>query len=117
MSLSSLTEIVKNATASIKCPKCTKGFADNSVEVVDITGDRGLFSGHCRYCNSATLVSMNIKEFRQKIAKRNKQISKIVVNKISPTDVVELKNFLADFDGDFKKILGQKKDVLREAKR
>ncbi len=93
----------------LTCPKCGKGFAGNTVEVVDITGDRGTFAAHCRQCNAATLVTMGIREFRQKIAKRNKQISKIAVNKISPADVVELKDFLNDFNGDFRKLLDEPK--------
>ncbi|MCF7845858.1 MAG: hypothetical protein K9L85_01340 [Candidatus Peribacteraceae bacterium] len=107
MKLSHLTEIVKNVAAVLKCPKCGKHFVSDAVDVVDITGDRGLFSGHCLHCNSATLVAMNIREFRQKIAKREKQISKVALGKIAPADVVEMKNFLEDFDGDFRKVLEQ----------
>ena len=109
MKLSHLTEIVKNVAATLTCPKCGKGFAGDTVDVVDITGDKGLFSAHCLHCNSATLVTMSVREFRQKIAKREKQISKVAVRKISPADVVELKSFLDGFDGDFQKILGEAK--------
>lgn len=105
MKLSHLTEIVKNVATTLTCPKCGKRFAGETVDVVDITGDRGLFSAHCLHCNSATLVAMNIRDFRQKIAKRERQISKVAVGKISPADVVEMKNFLEGFDGDFKKVL------------
>ena len=114
MKLSHLTEIVKNVSAVLRCPKCGKHFVSDAVDVVDITGDRGLFSGHCLHCNSATLVAMNIREFRQKIAKREKQIAKVAFAKIAPADVVEMKNFLEDFDGDFRRILdnpGRKKRV------
>lgn len=113
MKLSHLTEIVKNVAATLTCPKCAKCFAGDTVEVVDITGDRGLFSAHCLHCNSATLVAMSVREFRQKISKRERQISKVAAGKICPADVVELKNFLEDFDGDFQKILNkpQKKEV------
>ncbi|MFH0776183.1 MAG: hypothetical protein V1936_01060 [Patescibacteria group bacterium] len=107
MKLSHLTEIVKNVAATLTCPKCGKHFVSDAVDVVDITGDRGLFSGHCLHCNSATLVAMNIREFRQKIAKREKQISKVAFNKIAPADVVEMKNFLEGFDGNFRKILDE----------
>ncbi len=105
MRLSHLTEIVKNVAAALTCPKCSKHFTSETVDVVDITGDRGLFSAHCLHCNSATLVAMSIRDFRQKIAKREKQISKVAIGKISPADVVEMKNFLEEFDGDFKKVL------------
>ncbi|MFH1546835.1 MAG: hypothetical protein ABIE14_05685 [Patescibacteria group bacterium] len=114
MKLSHLTEIVKNVSRTLTCPKCGKQFAGDTVDVVDITGDRGLFSAHCLHCNSATLVAMSIRDFRQKIAKRERQISKVAIGKISPADVVEMKNFLEDFDGDFKKVLTnppQKKQV------
>ena len=114
MKLSHLTEIVKNVSATLTCPKCSKHFVSKSVDIVDITGDRGLFSAHCLHCNSATLVAMSIRDFRQKVAKRDKQISKVAIGKISPADVVEMKNFLEDFDGDFKKVLDnptQKKKV------
>jgi hypothetical protein len=107
LKLSHLTEIVKNVAAALKCPKCGKGFAGDTVDVVDITGDKGLFSAHCLHCNSATLVAMSVREFRQKISKREKQISKVAIGQISPADVVGLKNFLEDFDGDFRKILEQ----------
>jgi len=109
MKLSHLTEIVKNVATSLTCPKCGKGFPCDAVEVIDITGDRGLFSTHCLHCNSATIVAMSTREFRQRIVKREKQISKVAIGKISPADVVGLKNFLGNFDGDFRKILEKSK--------
>lgn len=114
MKISHLTEIVKNVQRTLGCPKCGNGFADNSIDVVDITADRGLFSAHCLQCNSSTLVSMNIREFRQKIAKREKQIRKVAVGKVAPADVVEVKNFLEDFDGDFKKLFDKKNIDLKK---
>lgn len=105
MKLNHLTEIVKNVQKTLTCPKCGKLFAGESVEVVDITGDRGLFSAHCLHCNSATLVSMSVRDFRQKIAQREKQVGKVTIGKVSPADVVEMKNFLEGFNGDFKTLL------------
>jgi len=108
MKLSHLTEIVKNMQQILRCPKCGKHFVENSVDVVDITGDRGLVSGHCRYCNSVALVSMNVREFRQKINNHDQQVQKVATEKISPADVVEMKKFLNSFNGNFKEIIHPK---------
>lgn len=116
MKLSHLTEIVKNVQRVLTCPKCGKHFADETIDIVDITGDRGLFSAHCIQCNSSTLISMGIREFRQKIAAREKQVRKVTLAKVSPADIIEMKNFLENFDGNFKKILAEPKTQPVEKK-
>ena len=111
MKLNHLTEIVKNVQRTLTCPKCGKHFAEQSIDIVDITGDKGLFSAHCISCNSSTLVSMSVREFRQKINAREKQVRNVAVSKISPADVVEVKNFLDVFDGDFKRLFSSKANL------
>lgn len=114
MKLNRLTEIVKNVQETLKCPKCGTNFAGDTVDIVDITADKGLFSAHCLQCNTSTLVSMSIRDFRQKIAKRDKQVRKVAISKVSPADVVEMKSFLDEFDGDFKKLLDKKEARKKE---
>lgn len=117
MKLSHLTEIVKNVQRTLTCPKCGKPFAEHSVDIVDITGDRGLFSAHCLSCNSSTLTSISVRDFRQKINSREKQVRKVATSKVAPADVVGVKNFLESFDGDFKRLFGSQPKELKNKTR
>lgn len=114
MRLNHLTAIVQNVQKALVCPKCASRFAGSTVDVVDISGDRGLFSAHCLQCNTSTLVSMSVRDFRQKIMNRERQIQKVTVGKVSPADVVDMKRFLEKFDGDFEKLLKKKPTAKRK---
>ena len=52
---------------------------------------------------------LNIREFTQRINTREKQVRKVQTSSISPNDVIEMKQFLEAFDGDFEKKLDSKK--------
>jgi len=109
MRLTDLNEIVKNVQKTLTCPKCQHGFAEHSVDVVDIIGNKGVFAATCTHCNTSTMVVMGVREFKQKIERRDKQVSKVLSNRVNPSDVIDMKGFLDAFNGDFRMQLAEPK--------
>lgn len=111
MKITHLREIVRNVQAHLTCPKCQAHYSEDTLDVVDLVGNRGVFAARCTRCNTSTLVTLNVRDFKQKIATREKQIAKVQLAKVSPNDVIEMKNFIQDFNGDFSGLLASPKTV------
>jgi hypothetical protein len=109
MKLDQLTTIVKNVQKNLRCPKCGSHFVKQNVEIVDLSGDRGLFSAHCMKCNSSLLTALSVRDLRQRLESKTRQVEKVLFQKILPSDVVGMKKFLDSFDGNFEKMLCEKK--------
>jgi len=117
MRLTDLSEIVKNVQKTLTCPKCQQGFAEHSVDVVDIIGSKGVFAATCAHCNTSTMVVMSVREFKQKIERREKQVGKVLSNRVNPSDVIDMKSFLNAFNGDFQTQLGEPKAAPKKVKK
>lgn len=115
MKFTHLHEIVKNVQATLTCSKCQAHFSEQALDVVDIVGNKGVFAAQCVRCNTSMLVTLNIREFKQRIAAREKQVTKVRTSKVTPSDVIEIKNFLGGFDGDFANLLAEPKLVEKKA--
>ncbi len=109
MKFNHLREIVKNVQEQLHCPKCGEAFAEHALDVVDIVGSKGIFAAQCLRCNTSILITMSVREYKQKIASREKQIRKVATTKVSPNDVIGMKSTLDDFDGDFKGLFAEPK--------
>jgi hypothetical protein len=109
MKFTHLREIVKNVQDKLVCPNCQQHFAEHAIDVVDVVGSKGVFAAQCTCCNTSVLVTMSVREFKQKIAAREKQVGKVATTKVSPSDVIEMKSVLDGFDGDFATIFAEPK--------
>jgi len=110
-------EIEKNAAREMCCPKCGQGYTDRGFELVEIIGQRGVFAAQCLHCNTSNLITTSVRSFRQRIAERDKQVRKVPIAKVSPTDVVEMKSFLDGFTGDLDEMLGKEKQKKEAPKK
>jgi len=87
--------------------ECETKYKKKDINIVATTQIEGLFDLRCNKCKSSTIVNVMLTPENQigetKIQKSRKH------KKISQNDVLDLKNFLAHFDGNFKKIFTNKK--------
>lgn len=104
-----LADLAENVRQKLVCPCCQRHFPAGALDVVDVAGNRGVFAAHCPACNTSTMLTIGIREFKQKIARRHELVEKVNNAKVSPADVVDMKSFLTLFDGDFGSALGEKK--------
>lgn len=115
MRLTDLNEISRNVQKNIVCPRCQRSYAEDAVDVVDVIGQKGVFAAQCLSCGTATLIVMSVREFKQRIAQREKQKEKVQISTVSPADVVEISSFLNAFKGDFDKLLATSEQVDEKA--
>jgi hypothetical protein len=92
-------QIVQAVRSKIVCPMCQKQFAANAVDLVELINNRGVFATHCSACNASAMLVLNIREFKQRIARREAQVEKVNQSRVSPNDVINIKDFLNSFSG------------------
>lgn len=86
---------IKNAIAHLiknsSCMHCKEKFNEDNVFIIATTNTEGLFEMKCSKCESSTIVTMVLAADRKHRG-------------IDQNDVLDIKNFLRNFDGNFKKL-------------
>lgn len=93
---SSLEHLIKTST----CLQCKKAYTLEDVHVVATTKTEGLFEMHCPSCHSGSIVSVFLTpqlEIRNYRSIKNGET-------VTQNDILDVKNFLNKFDGNFRKI-------------
>ncbi len=104
MNLKQLQNAINHLAKTCKCLNCNKKHKTDDIHVLATTNMEGLLEMKCQNCNSSSLVTIlltpeiEIKE--QSNSRTHKGISK--------NDILDFKNFLNDFDGNFKKLFSNK---------
>jgi hypothetical protein len=93
----------------LRCNVCNKTFSNKKINIESVTKDKVQFRCECKNCDNVVMADVSI--FRP--TKHNKtserkhqalQLKEIKTKKISSNDVLDVKNFLKGFKGDFKEI-------------
>ncbi len=98
MKFSDIRNAVKHLLKNTKCVQCQKRYDVEDVSVIATAGSEGLFELVCENCNLSTMVTMTKSPTMERKHKS-----------ISEDDVLDIKNFLNKFDGNFKKIFTNKR--------
>lgn len=108
---------IKNAVAHLKktskCTHCEEKYVDEHIHVLATTQHEGLFELKCAKCAISTLVTvvlsrdMQVKSKRPGKAKDSQITTHQNKNSISENDILDIKNFLTKFDGNFKKLFSR----------
>ena len=102
MNFEDLEHIVEHLLDNCKCVNCKKSFEDFEISVTACTRDEALLTLFCEKCQIETIVTTSLTptiEVRHQ-GRPHQGISK--------NDILDIKNFLSAFDGDFKKIFKTK---------
>jgi len=91
---------------------CEAKYVDGNIHVLATTQHEGLFEMKCPKCEMSTLVtvvlSREIQVKNKRPGRKEHQTSaQTNQNGISENDVLDIKNFLTKFDGNFKKLFRQ----------
>lgn len=95
--------MVKHLRETCPCANCKKKYRSQDISVIATTKVEGLFELKCKNCNCSTLVTVLTApemEVNQKNAREHRSVDS--------NDVLDIKNFLNSFDGNFKKIFTKK---------
>lgn len=98
MKFSDIRSAVKHLLKNTQCTQCQKKYDVEDVRVIATAGTEGLFELTCVNCKLSTMVTMTKTPTEERAHKS-----------ISEDDVLDIKNFLNKFDGNFKKIFTNKR--------
>lgn len=98
---SAITHLLKTST----CSHCKKKYDLEDINILATTKMEGLFDIRCKKCDCSTLVTVVLIP-KGKTDREHRKIEEptIETSSITRNDVLDIKNFLTHFDGNFKKI-------------
>ena len=106
-----MKEIITVLKQQVKCTKCDKKFVHREIEIEDVEEASMTISMNCSRCEHCTQLEVDLKPmkemYEQNKKNRKPQNLKVTAKKIqqiTTDDVLEMRNCLKDFTGDFKKI-------------
>ena len=104
--------LIKKLMTSIKCESCGQNYEPYNVDVIGHREDMWFLRVLCSKCQTQCLVAAVVKE-----GKVPEEVNELTgtgaedfrYEKIEVDDVLDMHNFLMDFDGDFSRLFGQEK--------
>lgn len=114
MNFNELESAVKHLRETCKCLQCGAKFKKADVHIIATTSTEGLFELKCKKCLSTTIVTVTsggtdeVEITDQKLPSETIPTTRGRRSLVSQNDVLDVKNFLSNFDGNFKKIFPKK---------
>lgn len=113
MNFPEIENAVKHLLKTSKCLHCKNKYIADDVNLIATTKSEALFDMRCHECKCSTIVTVLLspeKEINhQRITGQTRRAVGISQNSISQNDILDIKNFLNNFNGDFKKIFSKEK--------
>jgi len=103
MNFNEIKNTIEHLKKTCKCTQCNKTYEDTDISVIATTNIEGMMEMRCSQCKTSTLVTVIITPEIEIKDHNNDRIHK----GISDNDILDVKNFLNNFDGDFKKAFKQ----------
>ena len=105
-------DLIKKLVASIKCGACGQRYDVDNINVLGHQEDLWFVNAICPACQTRCLVAAVIKE--EKIPQLITDLTEAEIDrfrnagKLTADEVLDMHNFLNDFDGDFSQLLSQR---------
>jgi hypothetical protein len=110
MNFHDLRIIIGQIKQSIHCPKCKGKYIDEDLEIIGNLGDEHTFvHASCMKCNAESIINVAI-HFEEKSAvlpNLAKLGSAPRMGNITINEVLDMRNFLKDFKGDFETLFSK----------
>jgi len=101
--------LIKRLMASMKCESCGQHYEVYNIDVLGHREDLWFLRVHCSACHTQCLVAAIVKESRMSEVVTDLsefELYEFKDNVIEIDDVLNMHNFLKDFDGNFSRLLG-----------
>lgn len=114
MKFSDIKNALKHLLKTTRCMHCQNTYEMDEINVIATTRLEGLFELHCNKCQLSGIMTvvvspaMEIKKGNAQ-AINNQALNERTHSGISSNDILDVKNFLNSFDGDFKKLFTSEK--------
>lgn len=106
MNFSELKKLIKEIKDTVTCRECDNKFKDKDIRIIGTVIREGFFLAHCSLCKNTMIINV---VFRDKNRKHRHIQKKTPINIISKNDILDMRNFLKEFDGDFINLFNKKK--------
>ncbi len=100
MRFSEIKNALKHLTKTTNCLQCHGSYEVNHINVIATTKNEGLFEMHCDKCHVSSIMTVMLTPHFE---------SEFHPGQISSNDILDLKNFLSNFDGNFEKLFPNEK--------
>ena len=104
--------LIKRLMASIKCGVCGQHYKEDDVDVLGHQEDLWFLTANCSGCHTRCLIAAEIKEDTVPEVITDLTTAELErfkkVGMPAADDVLDMHNFLKDFDGDFSRLFSQK---------
>ena len=106
-------KLIKKLIASITCGSCGEHYSEESIEVIERSEDLWFLQVHCPDCNVKCLVAAIIRD-DSAVPELITDLTETEMEKfhgadgVRGDDVLEMHEFLKEFDGDFPRIFREK---------
>jgi hypothetical protein len=110
MNFKILKELIVMLKTKLKCKSCKKNISNREIFIESITNTKVKFKCVCSKCQAVlvTDVALIANEKGEKINSSRShgglKLKTVNIAKITPNDILDVKNFLKGFKGDFKEI-------------
>lgn len=109
MNFEQLREIVKNIKERVVCSGCESNYRGEDIYILSTIADKCIILVNCKHCHTPMLITASVNNTKtgektfsnfEKLSFEDGKDKEM----ISSDDVVEIHNFLKNFDGDFEKL-------------
>ena len=111
MNINEIQNAVKHLVKTSECANCKEKYKETDIQVLTTTKHEGLFELRCSCCKASTIVTVLMSEeseLKNRVEKEPQNLGR-KHSKITNNDILDIKNFLNGFDGNFKKIFTKEK--------
>jgi len=104
--------LIKKLMTSMKCEECGQNYESYNVDVLGHREDMWFLRVHCPTCHTQCLVAAVVKE--EKVLEEVNDLTDAEMGEhhhetIVVDDMLDMHNFLTDFNGDFSRLFSQGK--------
>jgi hypothetical protein len=103
--------LIKRLIASIKCGVCGQHYQEDNIEVIEHSEELWFLRVFCSFCHAKSLVAAIIREDDKAEVITDLTEAELERFKggdlVRVDDVLDMHNFLKDFDGDFPRLFRQ----------
>lgn len=108
MNFQDLRIIVAQIKKNVTCPKCKSHYTDEDIEIIGgLADEQHFFHASCEKCETESVINVSLQfdDDNLPILPNLKKLGSAPrMGHISSNEVLDMHNFLKQFDGDFNKI-------------
>ncbi|EKD49643.1 MAG: hypothetical protein ACD_63C00083G0001 [uncultured bacterium] len=102
-----LRQLLAQLKTEITCPNCKRHYEESEMMIAGAINDEAILHLTCSECRSQAIVTAVINRYRENRRHKGLKVrnfEKPMFKEVTSSDVMDIHNFLENFEGDFKTI-------------